>query len=60
VDELCATHQLAEDAMTKPPYPQVEQLEPQLKFAHEMYNSLPEKLSNDALKKTKLTPRSWF
>ena len=60
VDELYATHQVAEDAMANPPYPKVEQLEPRLKFAHQMYNIIPEKLSNDALRIAKFSPQGWF
>jgi hypothetical protein len=60
VDELYAVYQAAEDTMTKPPYPKLELLEPRLRFAHQMYKSIPEKISNDARAKAKSPLRRWF
>ena len=60
VDELYATREAAEEVMTQPPYPKVEHLEPRLRFAHQMYKSIPERISNDALAKARSPLRDWF
>lgn len=60
LDELYATYQAAQGTMTKPPYPSVEHLEPRLRFAHQMYNSIPERISKDALAKARSPLPKWF
>jgi hypothetical protein len=60
VDELYTVYQAAEDTMTKPPYPKLELLEPRSRFAYQMYQSIPERISNDAHAKAKSPLRSWF
>jgi len=60
LDELYTVYQAAEDTMTKPPYPKLELLEPRSRFAYQMYQSIPERISNDAHAKAKSPLRSWF
>jgi len=60
LDELYAIHEAAEETMTQPPYPKVEHLDPRLRFAHQMYQSIPERISNDALAKARSPRRDWF
>jgi len=60
VDDLYANHQAAEDTMAKPPYPKIEHLEPRLQFAHQMYQSIPDKISSDALSKARSPLGKWF
>jgi len=60
LDELYSVYEAAEAAMSQPPYPKFEQLEPRLHFAHRMYSSIPEKISSDAHAKAKSPLGGWF
>ncbi|KAG5654489.1 hypothetical protein H0H81_001988 [Sphagnurus paluster] len=44
-DELYFLHSEAEAAMSQPPHPSVENLQPRLRVAYEMYSSIPQKVA---------------
>lgn len=43
-DDLFAAYEVAQAKMSRPPYPLIGELEPHLRYAHELYESIPERL----------------
>ncbi|KAF8665774.1 hypothetical protein AX16_000221 [Volvariella volvacea WC 439] len=55
--QLYGVYQEADAMLSKPPHPKPEKLPPRLRFAHRMYTSIPEKLSQAGRQKAQKT---WF
>ncbi|KAF8897321.1 hypothetical protein BD779DRAFT_1667319 [Infundibulicybe gibba] len=60
LDELYSVYQKAETIMSQPPHPNINQLEPRLQLAHELYNSIPERLNQAGRAKARSPFGGWF
>lgn len=60
VDELYSVYETAEARISRPPYPSIERLEPKFQVAHEIYKSIPHKLSAAGRAQANKPSGGWF